>query len=290
MVADKGNGTVEKEICINRVARFRATLKPLIPFQREAKMIPMIDDLICYAPAAAMIENYQLAQENIQQAFELLQKAKSRLSATFGGNYDRVLPHHLNEYDLDQAAKDSTDIIRRNSWKAIIAKTEFKGLLSKTRCVELEKQLNNEKLPELDTVTLADMFADFRANIDDHFEDLMKEVFKRLRPCNSKAKIGKKVILCGLISYYSIWTTDDGEKDIRSIENVFRLIEGKGLAKYPNDAVTLIQGAMRKKEFVCETEYFTMKWFKNRNAHFIFKRLDLLKELNKIGGKKILSD
>ncbi|WP_459933881.1 DUF4942 domain-containing protein [Fundidesulfovibrio butyratiphilus] len=33
----------------------------------------------------------------------------------------------------------------------------------------------------------------------------------------------------------------------------------------------------------CETSYFQCKWFKNGNLHIVFKRLDLLEKLNRIG-------
>jgi hypothetical protein len=34
----------------------------------------------------------------------------------------------------------------------------------------------------------------------------------------------------------------------------------------------------------CETKYFKVKWFKKGTLHIEFKRLDLLSELNRIGG------
>ena len=79
-----------------------------------------------------------------------------------------------------------------------------------------------------------------------------------------------------------------GEQRLRCIDNVFHLLDGKGPIKWPGDLVTMIKEAMRDKEWVCETEYFSCKWFKKGSLHIKFKRMDLVKELNKrAGGNRI---
>ena len=144
----------------------------------------------------------------------------------------------------------------------------------------------------MEHATLADMLDDLSTNIDQYFQETLKEVFERLRPRrsglknNSEFEIGKKVIRYSLIDsrYSTPHLSQYGEEEITGMDNVFHLLDGKGIAKYPDDAVTVIKAAMNKGNMEGETDYFYLKWFKNGNLHIAFKRSDLVAELNRRGG------
>ena len=99
---------------------------------------------------------------------------------------------------------------------------------------------------------------------------------------NQRYHIGKKVILICAVSSYGIQSGTS--QHLRALDNVFHRLDGKGTPKYPDDLVTGLSETIRKKAAVAETPYFRCKWYRNGNLHVEFKRLDLLKELNRIGG------
>ncbi len=125
------------------------------------------------------------------------------------------------------------------------------------------------------------------------FEEAIKEVFDFLRPgkwcshkTNNRFEVGKKVIIDWGIdtSYGMLRPVYQKEQSYRALDNIFHLLDGKGVSKYPGDFVTALSAACRKKEWECETEYFKCKWYKRGTLHIEFKRLDLLKELNRRAG------
>ena len=74
------------------------------------------------------------------------------------------------------------------------------------------------------------------------------------------------------------------EKDLISMENTFRLLDGKGVCKYPGDLATKIKDAIKRDRWECENEYFEARWYKKGSLHIRFKRLDLVERLNALAG------
>ena len=248
-------------------------------------------DIIKHMPARAMIENYHAARREVQEAFCLLGAAKKRLTAAFGPYYDRVLPDNCRDYNLEREALTTLEIIRRNAWKGVIEKTRIEHLISHKRKEQLNDQLERGELPELNIQTLTDMLAELSGSMDRYFKEAAEELFEWLRPrrsgyrTNSEFEIGKKVIISyAMDTSYSVSFNHHTEHRFVSLDNVFHLLDGKGVAKYPDDAVTKIKTAIDAKKQECETDYFHFRWYQNGNMHLTFKRSDLVAELNRIGG------
>jgi len=240
-------------------------------------------DIINQKSAHSMIEEYQSVVSEVQKAFELLKSAKNRMKWAFGPYHDSILPPNVRDYNLDRELNSALDMILRNAWKGIVKKTNIKKMISTGRKRQLDEQLDRGKLPELNQKALADI----GLNLDMYFKEAVQEVFVWLRPPGSKLKtnteceIGKKVIIKSAVGdRYS----DDVDYRFSCLDNVFHLLDGQGISKPPNDAMTLIQAAILDDGCRCETPYFQFRWFNNGNMHIWFKRLDLVKELNRIGG------
>ena len=255
-------------------------------------MFSNIKAVMKYTPASTMIENYQMAQKEVQEAFNLLIAAKGRLGAAFGTYHDQIFVHDFREYNLERAAERALKIILCYAWKGIISKTQIKKMLAQKRSRQLNEQLEAEALPELDQKTLSDLLNDLFSNVDRYFEEAVKELFEQLRPhrtgykTNTEFEIGKRVVLCGITDCrgYQVGFGCYGEQKINSLDNVFHMLDGQGISKYPDGAVTQIKAGMRANLWECETDYFELKWYKNGNMHITFKRLDLVEELNRING------
>jgi len=73
---------------------------------------------------------------------------------------------------------------------------------------------------------------------------------------------------------------------LQALDNVFHLLDGKGVAKYPFNLPTLLGDKIRNtRDTTLETPYFSCKWFKNGNLHLKLKRLDLVQQINQKAGE-----
>jgi hypothetical protein len=128
--------------------------------------------------------------------------------------------------------------------------------------------------------------------------EFISETFNLLRPRNSEYKtntqyeIKEKVILNYLIdnNYGFVTISYNGRRELTSLDNCFHLLDGRGVAKYPEDAVTKINEAIGDNQWECETEYFAFRWYKKGSLHIRFKRLDLVRRLNKLAGGNSLKN
>jgi hypothetical protein len=251
-------------------------------------------ELISRTSAIALVAEYQSAVREVEQAFALLQKAKQRMTLVFGGYHGFILAGNVNDYNLEDELVRSKELMRKKAWSGVFAKINIREILSVTKAEELDRQLRGE-LPELTEENLWASLKQLDDNMGSLLEDSAREVFDFLRPhqeryeTNSTTQVGEKVIIesamdkpwkkekvTSLDSYH--------EKYIRALDNVFHLLDGQGISKYPDDLCTVIKDALRGRMQSCDTPYFSCKWFRNTNLHITFKRLDLVQELNKLAG------
>lgn len=167
---------------------------------------------------------------------------------------------------------------------------------------EIHSQMEDEKnLPDFTLDNIQSWFESYALNVDKLFEDSIKEIFDWLRPwkretykTNNKEIIGEKVIKDWM--FENVWEDKmslvyRNDKYLQALDNVFHLMDGKGVAKYPGNLVTAIKEACSQNNRSCETEYFICKWYKKGTLHIEFKRMDLLEKVNsKAGGMNLGAD
>ena len=256
----------------------------------------MNTDLIRFVPINTMINSYQMAIKEVDEAFNHLVAAKKHLKDIYGDS-DRhwraeVMKANLYYGDLDQAALENKQAMKKTMWGFIVEQTQIRNLLTEKKKEELDKMIENETLPEVEVDTVQAFISNLACNLPNLFKEACCEVFDMLRPPRSKYKtntefeIGAKVIMNYMVdcSYGSCMLEYRREQSLINLDNVFHLLDGKGGIKYPHDLVTTIKTAIREKRWEAETEYFRCKWYKKRSLHITFKRLDLVQELNKIAG------
>lgn len=231
--------------------------------------------------AGSLIKEYQYAVIEIQKAFRLLIKAKGRMRAAFGVYNDSILPNGLKDYNLDRDLISALKMLRSNAWKGLVEKTQLRKVISYHHAERLDRRLERGDLPELDQITFSNMVADLCGDLDHYFDGAVKELFQWF----GAESIGKMVIVCSAVSHYdSISMDSHSEHRFSCLDNVFHILDGKGFARHDTDASVLIKEAIGEGEWSCETAYFHFRWFRNGNMHIKFKRLDLVRELNRISG------
>jgi hypothetical protein len=250
----------------------------------------MNTELIEHQKLSAIVENYEQTQAEIRQGFDLLATAKERLEALLGEYHDDIFPERISDRHLRETAVECANFVRRNAWKYLLDHMQVWSIMSDSAKNHLMSQLRDNKMPEITHENVLGTFRQFLRNADTFFEDAVKEVFNFLRPgpwrerykTNLRYKIGPRVILTWAVDSWSI--KSGMTQSLRALDNVFHRLDGKGTPKYPDDLVTVLTEAIRKKAPVLDTPYFSCKWYKNGNLHVEFRRLDLLKQLNQLGG------
>lgn len=259
-------------------------------------------DIVKRETLTAMVGTYNQSIQQIEQAYNLLDAAKTNLKAAFVN--DNFYVTSGNHYGLlkDDLAKVLLEVKRR-AWKSIVDRLELKKILSIKRREELDKQLDGETrhcgdelppLPEITEENIVAMYQDNMAKSVDYAREAVNEVFDWLRPfsghnselkTNSKWKIGKKVIVYAIekgyginpfrVSYYR-------DKNVTALDNVFHMLDGRGgLKTHHGPLYDAINGSA---DGTGETEYFRFKCHKNGNLHIDFKRVDLVNKINKMAG------
>lgn len=198
--------------------------------------------------------------------------------------------HGHHECDMDLVAT----VLKAEAWEGIIRKTQMFEAMTERRRAEIEKQIQEDKMPEITVENVYSILNSLYSKSNYLLTESIKEAFEILRPRHSKHKtnsefdVPPKVVVTNWmerikysgsvkLGYYC-------RGQIQSVCNAFSLMDGKGVSKYPCNLETAITGAIDKNLDTCETEYFKCKWYLAGTLHLEFKRLDLLAKLNQIGG------
>lgn len=254
-------------------------------------------ELIPHQTVSAIVENVDLALADVARAFELLQGAQDRLSQTLGSGSpyynNRLWNDRISDYNLSDGAKHSREYITQNAWRYLFAVTALNSYMTPQRRNELEEQIKSNTLPPLTVENILGTMQGLAGRVNGLLEESIAQVFDWLRPrtewgpgklkTNSKFQVNRKVIVHATESNYSggLRINYYRSKDVDQLGIVFRLLAGQGVERDSSLSRRYDAGQV---DGIFEDEYFRMKGYKNGNIHIEFKRADLLKELNRLGG------
>ncbi|WP_200274061.1 DUF4942 domain-containing protein [Luteolibacter pohnpeiensis] len=239
-----------------------------------------------------LVREWNLGVHELKRGIEMLQQAQERFKC-----FDsRGTGYYLDFFNHDDYSLDFDPKVKRlkaKAWRYLASRAEIRKVMSLSRCKELEAQLENpDSLPDItvDNVLGWLQSLDERAGV--YLQEAAVEVFEWLRPrrqhykANSTFKVGAKVILSYCVSRnyrgFGYRIVYERENQIRALDNVFHLLDGKGLSKSRNGG--LYDAIDASDDGRGESEYFKFKCFRNQNLHLQFKRLDLVEKLNQFGG------
>lgn len=260
-------------------------------------------DLVKRETLTALTGSYQLAEQEIRQAYDLLANAEKRLKAAFHDTYMEVNPtDRCGDRTGTKAADTVMKDLQRRAWACIFDRLGIKKVMSIQRRNELDNQLYNRgghsntervEFPEITEENILATLRDVMGQSVDYAREAVNEIFEWLRPWHrdeyktnqkNKWQLGNKVIISygcerGYNSKFRV--NYSRQANITALDNVFHMLDGKGAVQSHNgplyDAICSCDGKG-------ETEYFKFKCFQNNNLHVEFKRMDLVNKINKMAG------
>jgi hypothetical protein len=242
-----------------------------------------------------LVRAWNLAMHELKTGLAAIERAQEHLKAfdTSGSSYDLLAFSH-QDTTTDFSKKQKR--MKAAAWRYLIDRIEIKKLASIARAKEIDKQLH-ERPDTLPEITMDNIFG-WLQSMDEQAKEFMQEavleVYKNLRPSalnrhktNSAFRIGRKVILCGRIApCYSgknrFRANYHYQDELRALDNVFHLLDGRALSAYRGG--DLLQQIETVEGPIGETEFFRYKCYGNGNLHLEFRRMDLVQQINSIGG------
>ena len=255
-----------------------------------------MNDLATRKTVAEKVEAYKKAALLIQQGYAYLKEAQVILENAYGAQYSSFSTiDHYHHWEGNDAAKNIIERIKRKCWGQFINLLGIRKILSVKRAEQLDRQIEEWKdIPEIEVENVFETFHSLAAQSESFTKEAYKEVFDFLtqgrnqydhyktNAKNARSKLGKKVILVGVLNdgYFDRRVDYRQEQKFIALDKVFHALDGKGV---PEGYVSPVIDAINtSKDGYGETEYFRFKAYANRNLHIEFKRLDLVEELNKI--------
>lgn len=262
----------------------------------------MNTDVISPSTARELVEAYDQARQDINQAYGLLSKAQKDLKIAFGENcYMETLSREAtNTYNMEENAPKIIDKIRRRAWGRIIDMIGIKKLLSSSRATNLAETIDKGELPELTVQEIYKMLDNLTGSAKNLLTEAIQEVYDYLRVAsstpqwreeyktnlkNARFNVQDKIILTGTVQNnfsggYRVSYGHYAEDKLIALDKVFFALDGKGIPTgYRSPIVDAINTC---KDGQGKTDYFGFKVYQNGNLHLTFLRPDLVKQLNAI--------
>ena len=258
-----------------------------------------MQELTIKASIQELIAKRGMAMDKIEQAISGLKDALSLANdACIGGKQNA--PSSLVDAIRDQIrfgrveydAEKIRVALDRSMWRSFVVNTPLWSLMDTKARKQFDQDMagippaaTEENLRATMSLYFADAGKIFQRSLIETFRSLPNEYAS-----NNAFKLDKKIILGHIqdkTGYFSRYADDR----IRDLDRVFWVLDGK---EYPADDNAGLPGVLRdavahaRVNFTtagagtCETEYFSVRFFKNGNAHATFKRPDLVLKANRM--------
>lgn len=240
------------------------------------------------------IENLLNQREGIMSRLSsarlLIQEAAEMASSSgFGGigcffETWRNNPRHVNILDTDAIQKAQRHLDAAG-WEYLMKESGMRSFMNAEARAAWSKSLLEGNFPAFTKDNIGATFARLHDSRGEMFVDGVISVFRRLSwnyKTNQPFKFGKRVIIEHLMSYGSPNSHQTNELD--DLMRVLHILDGKPEPDHRNGMYALISTAAPGTEG--ENDYLQLRWYKKGTGHVMFKRLDLVDELNLILAKR----
>lgn len=176
-----------------------------------------------------------------------------------------------------------TNTMDRDIWRHIAKVSGMINIMDATARKQWESDIENN-VPECTYETIEATLNQLQGNQQLIFNRGVVKAFQSLNSdykTNDAFKIGKKIVMENALGFYN-----HGCDALVDVERVMFVLDGKKPPTGSDTIATKLAQAggcyFSPKRGELETDYMIGKVFKNKNAHIIFKRQDLVDKCNKI--------
>lgn len=199
----------------------------------------------------------------------------------------------------DDYMRDFTQRLDAQLWQRLMHESGLRTFMDTKARNEWDETIHKKETPPLTLENIEATFERLYNARGEMFERGVIEVFRGLSwdyKSNLPQKFGKRIIVpCFMDSYGHISSYSRADK-LADLERVMYMFDGKPAPDHRTGIVQLCGSIQRKRldratpsserpSRIAEDDYFRVKWFKNQNGHFYFKRADLVDKMNKIISK-----
>jgi len=261
-----------------------------------------------YCHVETLVENVRRAFELVDQAYQRLNDAQEILTKLPGWDLSRVgvlYSHHHSTNDSMSGDKTEVTKVRRaiaaSAWLAIGEKLRLRDIMTEHQYNEWHRNVETTTLPD---VTISNVWATMQglvARFPEFATRVIDEAYNACRPrprgykTNDRFAVGRKVILTHVMQTKYAGVVEvayHSQHKLRDLATAMRLLDGKGIPKSfwgdIVDAVNATNESSRGRYMCADTEYFSLRWYRNGHLHVTFKRQDLLDKWNrKVGAGQL---
>jgi hypothetical protein len=254
-------------------------------------------DLVKSVSVENLANQRAAVQVRIAEAMKLIDEAQAIASAANLGFPD--LRHHQgyrSDYSLvSQAVSSLPDLMKTvdaGGWQWLMSESGLRTFMDAETRHKWDEGLTNGDAPDLTPANIAATFRTMYDNRGSMFEQGVVKAFKGLSwdyKTNLPQKFGKRLVMTYLCYAYGMNHNKTDQLD--DLVRVLSVVDGKPEPDHRDGMYRVLsrthspQSGVKGWPKVAETDYMTVKLFKNGNGHITFKRLDMVDKLNAIIAK-----
>ncbi|CNI80547.1 z1226 protein [Yersinia similis] len=182
----------------------------------------------------------------------------------------------------------------RSIWRDLMLKSGMLSLMDAQARDQWYRNLEGDNIPAISEANILSTFEQLHQQKDGVFERGVINLFKGLSwhyKTNSPCQFGKKIIISNLVSCNQ-WgfTLNHGYRrdQLADLERMLYLLDSKPIPDNRGDVTTRLYAHISANPHIAkvyEDDYFSIKYFMKGSAHLVFKRSDLVNNMNDIVAK-----
>ncbi|EKN4695042.1 DUF4942 domain-containing protein [Yersinia ruckeri] len=194
----------------------------------------------------------------------------------------------------ETAMKVITCNLDRGIWQDLMKKSGMLSLMDAQARDQWYRNLEGDNIPAISEANILSTFEQLHQQKDEVFERGVINLFKGLSwhyKTNSPCQFGKKIIISNLVSCNQ-WgfTLNHGSRrdQLADLERMLHLLDGKAIPDNRGDVTNRLYAHISANPHIAkvyEDDYFSIKYFMKGSAHLVFKRSDLVNNMNDIVAK-----
>ena len=240
-----------------------------------------------------VLQRLTAAMDEIAEALKLADEACVG-DGRAGYDLQSVLKDQVRYGKSDKDAEQRRIAMDRAMWRSFVVNTPLWGLMDTQARKKFEQDMAGVP-PEATLENLAATMEMYFSDADNIFRRSLIETFRSLPnsyKSNDLFKLDKKVILGNIQDRMGYLSSYAGDR-LRDLDRVFWVLDGleynppydgslRGAISRAMDAKRKESRSLSPVAGEVQTEYFTVKFFKNGNAHAVFMRPDLVEKANRL--------